>query len=234
MLSVNAGTLNARGAGAGAARFLSEGMLESLLEINRECLALFAEQATASAFESHPTLRQIADLARALDERACWRAAACPFLLVDAGFADPERWQRGAGPRVADSECFPSAPFFSVPRASELARLVLVYAWSLVLTERSAARLVLGIHPRCARLLSDCTVPQVHELAQSHAGWLRPRWLVRAKFWRALLLAAAEGDDPSLERVRIHGVQLLAAEAWSVPLARGPAGGVSARAAGGG
>lgn len=234
MLSVNAGTLNARGAGAGAARFLSEGMLESLLEINRECLALFAEQATASAFESHPTLRQIADLARALDERACWRAAACPFLLVDAGFADPERWQRGAGPRVADSECFPSAPFFSVPRASELARLVLVYAWSLVLTERSAARLVLGIHPRCARLLSDCTVPQVHELAQSHAGWLRPRWLVRAKFWRALLLAAAEGDDPSLERVRIHGVQLLAAEAWSVPLARGPAGGVSARTAGGG
>ena len=227
MLPVNPGTLELHG----AARWLSEGMLESLLQINRECLALIAEQAAAPGREPHPTLGQIADLWRALDERARWRAAACPFLLVEAGFADPERWQRGSGIRVADAERHSCPPFFSVARAPHLARMVFVYAWSLVLTQPAAARLVLGIHPSCARVLADCTVPQVHDLAECHGATLRPRWLIRGRIWRELLLAAAEGDAPALESVHMHGVQLLAAEAWSVALARGPAPAVVRRAA---
>jgi hypothetical protein len=218
MLPVNPGTLEMRG----AARWLSEGMLESLLEINRQCLALIAEQAATPGREPHPTLGQIADLWRTLDERARWRAAACPFLLVEAGFADPERWQRGSGIRVADAGRLPCPPFFSVTRAAHLARMVFVYAWSLVLTQPAAARLVLGIHPGCARVLAECTVPQIHELAESHCATLRPRWLIRGGIWRELLLAAAEGDTPALERAHMHGVQLLAAEAWSVALARSP------------
>jgi hypothetical protein len=229
MLPVNARTLDVRG--AGAARWLSEGMLESLLEINRECLALIAEQAAALDLKPHPALRQIADHWRALDERARWRAAACPFLLLDAGFASPERWQRGGGGGVADAQCSGPSPFFSVPRAAPVARMVYVYAWSLVLTQPAAARLVLGIHPGCARVLAECTVPEVHELAESHCATLRPRWLVRGRIWRELLLAAAEGDAPALERAHMHGVQLLAAEAWSVPLVRRPTPALLARAA---
>jgi len=53
---------------------------------------------------------------------------------------------------------------------------------------------------------------QITELANQHAGWLRPRWAGRTKVWRELLLAAISGEGLALERARMHGVQLLAME----------------------
>src|SRR5437763_16844725 len=40
-----------------------------------------------------------------------------------------------------------------------------------------------------------------------------PRWPTRVRVWRELLLAAAAGEAPALERARLHGLTLLAAEA---------------------
>jgi hypothetical protein len=100
-----------------------------------------------------------------------------------------------------------------VPEAASVARSVFVYAWSLVGSHSAGARLVLGIHPHCASLLGACTVPQVHELAERCVEWLRPRWLKRIGLWRQMLLAAAEDDPAALERSRMQGLQMMAAEA---------------------
>jgi len=200
---------------AGRSCWLRREMLEALTDVNRRCLGLFAEQALAPGAQGQPALRQVGELWRALDERSRWRAAACPYLLLDACFGEPQRWRWLGGPGVADASC-PSAPaFFTVPQTASVARTLFVYAWSLVAGHPQGARLVLGIHPHCAGLLAACTVPQLHELAEHGAGWMRPRWLTRVSLWRQMLLAAADDDAVTLERSRMQGLQILAAEAWS-------------------
>lgn len=204
--------------------WLRREMLEALAEVNHRCLGLLAEQALVPGTQAlgtqgpgaqaQPALRQVGELWRALDERSRWQAAACPYLLVDACFGDPQRWQCLSGSRLGEVSSAPYASFFTVPQTAAVARTVFVYAWSLVANYSAGARLVLGIHPHCADLLGACTVSQVHELAERGCGWLRPRWLKRVRLWRQMLVAAAEDDVVTLERSRMHGLQMLAAEAW--------------------
>jgi hypothetical protein len=194
--------------------WLRREMAEALADVNRRCLELFAEQALAAGPHGPPALRQVGELWRALDERSRRQVAACPYLLVDACFADPQRWRWLSGSRVADASGSPGASFFTVPQTAAVARTVFVYAWSLVVSHPDGARVVLGIHPQCASLLGACTVPQVHELAERGCGWLRPRWLKRMWLWRKMLVAAAEDNAAALERARMQGLQISAAEAW--------------------
>jgi hypothetical protein len=201
------------------ASWLRREMLEALAEVNHRCLGLLADQALAMGTQAPGTqiqqpLRQVGELWRALDERSRWQAAACPFLLVDAGFGEPQRWQWLSGSRLGEPSCPPHTSFFTVPQTAAVARTVFVYAWSLVVNHSAGARLVLGIHPHCASLLGACTVSQIHELAERGSGWLRPRWLKRLRLWRQMLVAAAEDDVATLERSRMQGLQMLAAEAW--------------------
>lgn len=194
--------------------WLRREMAEALADVNHRCLGLLADQALAAGSHGPPGLRQVGELWRALDERARRQAAACPYLLVDACFAEPQRWRWLSGLRVADAAGGPCAPFFTVPQTTAVARTVFIYAWSLVGSHPDGARLILGIHPQCASLLGACTVPQVHELAEHCCGWLRPRWLKRMWLWRRMLVAAAEDDAGALERARMQGLQISAAEAW--------------------
>jgi hypothetical protein len=197
----------------GRSGWLRRDMLEALADLNHRCIGLLAEQVLAAGPQGPPALRQIGELWRALDERSRWQVAACPYLLLDACFAEPQRWQWLGGSRVADGSGVPHTSFFTVPEAASVARSVFVYAWSLVGSHSAGARLVLGIHPHCASLLGACTVPQVHELAEHCVEWLRPRWLKRIGLWRQMLLAAAEDDPAALERSRMQGLQMMAAEA---------------------
>ncbi|HEX5463056.1 MAG TPA: hypothetical protein VFX20_24060 [Steroidobacteraceae bacterium] len=207
------------------ASWLRREMLEALAEVNHRCLGLLSEQALAPGAQAQGQgLRQVGELWRALDERSRWQAAACPYLLVDACFGEPQRWQWLSGSRVGEPPGPPAASFFTVPQTAAVARTVFVYAWSLVVSHSAGARLILGIHPQCASLLGACTVPQVHELAEHNAGWLRPRWLNRTRLWRQMLVAAAEDDGATLERTRMQGLQMLAAEAWDVAQERSKTG----------
>ena len=61
--------------------------------------------------------------------------------------------------------------------------------------------------------VTHLSLRQIHSLAQTHPHWLRPRWPARVQVWRELLLAAASGEAPVLERARLHGLTLLAADA---------------------
>jgi hypothetical protein len=53
---------------------------------------------------------------------------------------------------------------------------------------------------------------RITEIADRCVHWLRPRWAGRIAFWRDLLQAALANEGFALERARLHGIQLLAAE----------------------
>jgi hypothetical protein len=195
-----------------AAAWLRPETLDSLLELNELGLKLLAEEtAVREAAEGAP-LAGAGDLWRALDAVARRRAAACPYLLLDAGFADPQRWRRVAVSQVGDAVRESYGAFFSVRGAVELHRLVLTYAWHLARTQGAAARLLLGMPAPCAQLIAQCTLRQIHGLAEAHPEWLKPRWPHREELWRELLAAAASGEAQALEQVHIRGLTLLAAE----------------------
>lgn len=195
--------------------------LATLAELNEQCLELLCAQAAAPARSPPPLLAELEPLWSGLDGEARRRAARCPFLLVDAGFTHDADLPRGTQMAVRDREPpQPRAAFFTVPRAVEVARLVLAYAWHLVRSERTAARLFLGLPARCAERMAGCSLRQALEAAESEPGILRPRWSDRPGVWRELLRAAASEESTAMERFRTHGLQLLAADALA--RAKGP------------
>jgi len=193
--------------------WLRAGTLDTLTELNELCLALLAEQAAVRG-SAASALLPIAELWRDLDGAARRRAAGCPYLLLDAGFADPDRWRAPAAPpQVGDGGTARYACYFTVPAAVGVARLVFIYAWHLARSQAAAARLLLGMPAPSAALISQYTLRQIQTLSENHPEWLRPRWPARVQVWRELLLAADSGDPALLERARLRGLTLLAAEA---------------------
>ncbi len=203
-----------------AAAWMRTEAFRSLAELNEQCLELLAEQSTTRLAQGSLVLRQIGDLWRTLDASARHRAASCPYLLVDAGFADVHRWRWAPDRelRVGEVESGPYRSYFTVPRALGVARQVFTYAWHMARTHESVARLVLGMPAQCTGLVSSCTVKQIYDLAERHTDWLKPRWASRSRVWREMLLAAASGEGIALERARMHGLQLLAAEVRAAAL----------------
>src|SRR5215472_5451391 len=156
--------------------WLGAATLDSLAELNELGLALLAEQAAAAASEPRPLLREVSALWRTLDREARRRAAAAPYLLLDAGFADREHWRHPAAPQVAEPGRAAGPAFFSVPGTVEVARLSLTFAWHLARAESAAARLLLGMPSACAALIAQWSLRRIHGLAERHPEWLRPRW----------------------------------------------------------
>jgi len=199
---------------SGSTVFAQLESLETLVELNQQCLDLLAEQAAAQPLHGNLFLRQVGEIWRSLDSSARQRAASCPYLLVDVGFTDPNRWRRSPG-QLLNAPTVPYGGFFTVPRASAVADQVFMYAWYLTQAKGLFAQLHLGISTTCAHLISACTLPQIHDLAKQHPEWMRPRWPTKMRLWRDLLLAAASGDGRALEHARMHGLQLLASEVRS-------------------
>ncbi|HEY8051981.1 MAG: hypothetical protein ACHQD6_00370 [Steroidobacterales bacterium] len=185
--------------------------LDSLLELNELAFALLVEQAAERSTHASGLVSAVSAVWRRLDGAARRRAASCPYLLLDAGFADVQRWSGTAGAQVSDVREGPP-PFFTVRGALEAARLVFTYAWHLARTQPAAARLLLGMRAPCAAAIAQYSLRQAFTLAESHAAWLRPRWSARPEVWQELLAAAASGEELALERARLHGLTLLAAE----------------------
>jgi hypothetical protein len=194
--------------------WLGDDTLSALAALNEQSLILLAEQAAArDPVCTHPLVYELVQLWPKLDAEALKRAAACPYLLLDAGFADPYRWMWAHGHQVLERERGPTVPFFTVPRASAVMRKVLTYGWHLAQSRESAARLLLGMAAPCVKLIGSLTLSQLDDLAETHPAWLRPRWPQRVRIWRELLLAATAGEGRSLQQARLRGLQILAADA---------------------
>jgi hypothetical protein len=191
---------------ASTASWLRANTIESLIELNESCLALFAEQARAAG--SAGLLGQFGEQWRLLDSAGRRRAAGCHYLVFDAGFADARRWQRPAG----DPGHPTAAAFFTVPGTAALVQAVLLFGWHLARCQPTSAQLLLGMPTSCVRLIAQRTLGQVRGLAAAHPEWLRPRWLAQPRVWRELLAAARTEDLASLSRAHLRGQTLLAAE----------------------
>jgi len=193
--------------------WLGSETLESVAELNDQCLELLQEEArTCSMPTGHPLVADLRELWAALDAESRRRASACPYLLVDSGFVRAQRWAWVRGHHVRDEERIIQDKFFTSGKAISVGRLVLTYAWHLARSQNTAARLLLGMSGQCAELIGACTINQIHELAETHPEWLQPRWPGHLRVWRELLTTAISGESPALEQVRTRGLQLLAAE----------------------
>ncbi len=186
--------------------------LRTLAELNEQCLELLTEQALQRSASAPPMLRELVDLWSQFDVASRRRAASCPFLLVDAGFADPYRWRWVGQSHVGDRDPVTYTSFFTTAAVGKVAHQIFTNAWYIVRTQPLGAGLYLGMPAHCVNLLRTYTVRQVTDLANQHAGWLRPRWAGRVRIWRELLAAAISGEGLALEMARLHGVQLLAME----------------------
>jgi hypothetical protein len=191
--------------------------LETLAELNELGLTLLVQQAALQAAphggEAPALLRELLPLVPKLEPQALRRAAACPCLLLDAGFTDAARWRQASPGQVGEAAgAAAAAAWFTVPATVEVARLVLTFAWHLARTQPGAARLLLGMPAACAEAIAALTLRRIHTLAERHPEWLRPRWPGRTQVWRELLGAADAGEPRALEQAHMRGLTLLAAE----------------------
>jgi hypothetical protein len=191
------------------ARPMREDVLNSLIELNTQFLELLAEQGRVDATRIDGLLlREVSHRWSEFDAEAKRRAASCPYLLVDAGFGDPDRWRtRGFAARSADTPAF-----FTVDRCRIVARQVFLYAWHLSNSRTFEGRVLLGMCSDCIEALRSYTLPQVLELAEQSTHSIWPRWPHLVGFWRELLLAARSGEFAALEAAKMHGIPLLAAD----------------------
>jgi hypothetical protein len=200
------------GRSAPAQSWLSAETLESLTELNEQCLELLRVEAATATAASPPLLVELREAWAQLDTEARRRAAACPFLLVDVCFADARLWALGRGHQIHDMERTGPERFFTAPHAAQVMRLVLTYAWHLARSRSPASRVMLGMSYQAAELVAACTLKQVTDIAERHPEWLQPRWPGRLQVWRTLLSTAIAGDAAAIERAGMHGLQILAAE----------------------
>ena len=192
--------------------WLGAATLESVVEVNEQALALLREQCREVV--AQPTLlRDVGGLMLDLDARSLRCAAASAVLLVDAQFADARLWSEAIVGAVNDRPPSPPAAFFTVDGTVAVMRLVVTHAWHLARSEPAAARLLLGLSAANLAVIGGCTLSRLTQLAETRTQWLRPRWESRPRVWCSLLRTAGTGDSRAMERLRVRGLQLLAADA---------------------
>ena len=183
-----------------AATFLQAGplwfteALKLLQEVNGRLLDLLALASPPASEPRLPLAVEVGDVLRHMDSAARERTAACPFLLVEAGFQDLQRWSGvrwGTELLEARAECFPRA------QALELAHMTFVLAWSLARSSRAAACTMLGLSPGCAEIIAELRLQDLQRIVVTHCAWIRPRWEARPDIWQQLLsMADQRGSRP--------------------------------------
>ncbi len=192
--------------------WLDKATLESVLEVNEQVLVLLRAQCMAGVRQAG-LLREVGALLLDLDSRSLRRAAGSTVLLADAGLADARLWSEAIVGAVNDRLPLTVVPFFSGDGAVAVMRLVMTQAWHLARSEPAAARLLLGMSAANLGVIGGCTLSRLMRLAETRSEWLRPRWENRPKVWFDLLQTASQGESGALDRVRVRGLQLLAADA---------------------
>jgi hypothetical protein len=191
---------------------LNEQLLELLClaaeAVATDAIAAGTVAAEASAPAAPPLLRALNDELCTLTAPMRSRLAQCPYLLLEAGFTQPEYWQPAAF-RVMDAA--PAPGYFVGAEGTNLLRRSLLLAWHLARTNRVMARMTLGMTGACAERIAQCRLRDLEWLAELPPPWIRPRWHQRPEFWRRLIVAARREDPVPLRQLQWHGLTLLAA-----------------------
>ena len=186
-------------------------LLRPLAEINQRMLESLQLAALAGAAE--PRMPRLVMLLsehwRRLDTAALQRLAGCPYLLVDAGFGQPERWEQQLMPSVREAPG--DSAYFQGPEGIALIRRTLVFAWHLARSNRLGARVLLGMGARSAERIADSRLQDLDALAERGPSWILPRWEQQPTIWRQLIQAARGAHAGQLRLAQLRGLQLIAA-----------------------
>jgi hypothetical protein len=194
-------------------------LLAPIIEINERLLErLHAEACTRrGAHGQEPACVETSELVQALlldwcalDAAAQRRLAQCPYLLLDAGFAEPARWQGMAGLAVheADAPCREHDSLVADQAWVALRRRTLLLGWHLARAQPLAARVLLGMSPASAQCIAARRLIELEELAEG-AARMALRWERQPQVWRQLL-AASHAPGEQLRWAQLRGLQLLA------------------------
>ena len=187
-------------------------LLGPVAEINEqmlECLRGMAAGITAAPAAGMPKL--IALLREQwcrLDVTKQRRLSVCPYLLLDAGFSQPARWERLAPASVMDAPA--RGGYFSNPEGIALIRRTLLLAWHLARSNRLMAGIVLGMSAASAERIALCRLRDLDMVAELAPLWIQPRWEQQPIVWQQLIIAACREHPLSLRQAQLRGLQLLA------------------------
>jgi hypothetical protein len=191
------------------------GLSSPVAEINELMLEIL--RAAAHSQRERPRLiAELAELWRDLDTSAQRRLARCPYVLLDAGFAAPERWERLMFERGV-MEGGTARGYFSSSAGVALVRRTLVFAWHLARSNRLTARVVLGMSAACAERIAEVALKDLELLAELCPDWIAPRWEGQPAIWRQMIRAALDDHETALRRVQSRGLQLMAAAHPALP-----------------
>jgi hypothetical protein len=193
-----------------AGRWLSDGSLDAVADINSQCIEYLAAMAASDARHCPALFAGQSAFWNNLPARAKQRLAAAPWLLVDGGFSDPARWRHLESRMVHDLPIQFAEPVFVGTGTADFVRRVLMLGWHLARAERQVARVVLGMSAACAERIALLRLQDLDWLALHRPGWVRPRWERQPQVWRHLLLAARNPAGAPLTQVSLRGLQLMA------------------------
>jgi hypothetical protein len=183
-------------------------LLAPVAEINEQlldCLRLMAHEQAAQPPRLVALLRE--DWKR-LNPAALRRLAGCPYLLLDAGFAQPQRWEWIASAGVMEASA--RGGYFAGAGGVGLVRRTLVLAWHLARSNRVTARVILGMGALAAERIAGSRLADLEALAELAPAWILPRWEQQPNVWRQLLAAGWRAQPQLLRQAQLRGLQLLA------------------------
>ncbi|MCZ8131233.1 MAG: hypothetical protein O9284_08000 [Steroidobacteraceae bacterium] len=194
---------------------LDAGTLDTIRQTNAAFLAMVARRLARSPAGS-PVLGLEPALAVrlvALEPAGREAITRCPYTLFNLRFEDAAFW-RGVvldasrpTPGVADDE-------------STFARTAVFLAWHLAQTGDFTAALVLGMASEVQEAWRGLPLSGLDRAAMAALPHLQARWGGNARFWPDLLAAAEKPGAGQAERVRLLGLQLLAADGYRTERAR--------------
>jgi len=194
---------------------LSAHSVSVVTALNAQLLDGLCEQAIQGDCAFPLPERQRARFAR-LTVPARERIARCSVLLVDAGFADVERWKAVIEPNSRPSPR-PMSHWLTAVQGQALAHSTFLLAWHVCQTQVMAASVLLGMPREVAAIISKRPVRDLAYLARHHSDWIVPRWGDDAEIWDSLLDLSARVpyEDPVCLSTR--GLQLSGRPAPMLP-----------------
>jgi hypothetical protein len=182
----------------------SEAALTPLFELNAFFLNVLIASASRPPDERpHWALAQRSEWTQ-LSLTARQQIARCPVCLVDAGFKEEERWEA-----IARRDAPASAAADGLPgwQAVELAHMTFTLAWTVARESLEGARIIFGMTPPCARIISSLSIHRIQGLAEQHHDAIRPAWEDHPEIWRHLLSLTEAAPAARLPPVHVRAMQ---------------------------
>jgi len=188
---------------------INQRLLESLRDMANGATVATVATGVTGAGRQPRLVTQLEQEWRRLDPLSLQRLSHCPYLLVDAAFGEPARWEQLLASAVGEAAV--PGGYFAGPQGVSLVRATLLLAWHLARSNRLSARMLLGMDGRSAERIGASRLQDLEALAEQGASWIVPRWERAPLVWQQLLRAARGEAASPLRAVQLRGLQLIAA-----------------------